>query len=143
MVTADNLKKIGVNVDLVISDWGSIVSRRSKMDPPDKGGWNIFHTGSGTASQANPMSSNTTPTTCKDAWFGWPCDADAEKLRQAFIRETDAGKQKVIAENLSKRLWENIPYLPIGQYQQPFLWRKNTSGWLKVNTVVFWNVEKS
>ncbi len=143
MVTAENLKKIGVNVDLVIADWGSIVTRRSKKEPPAQGGWNIFHTGSGTASQANPMSSNTTPTICGDAWFGWPCDDVAEKMRQAFIRETDPAKQKQIATDLHKRLWENIPYIPIGQYQQPFVWRKNTSGWLKVNTVVYWNVEKN
>ncbi len=143
MVTAENLKKIGVNVDLVIADWGSIVTRRSKKDPPAQGGWNIFHTGSGTASQANPMSSNTTPTICGDAWFGWPCDEVAEKMRQQFIRETDPAKQKQIAEDLHKRLWENIPYIPIGQYQQPFVWRKNVSGWLKTNTVVYWNVEKN
>jgi peptide/nickel transport system substrate-binding protein len=143
MVTAENLKKIGVNVDLVVADWGTIVTRRSKKDAPAQGGWNIFHTGSGTASQANPMSSNTTPTTCGDAWFGWPCDAEAEKLRQQFIRETDAAKQKEIATALHKRLWENIPYIPIGQYQQPFVWRKNVTGWLKTNTVVYWNVEKN
>ena len=143
MVTAENLKKIGVNVDLVIADWGSIVTRRSKKEPPAQGGWNIFHTGSGTASQANPMSSNTTPTTCGDAWFGWPCDEVAEKMRQQFIRETDPVKQKQIAEDLHKRLWENIPYIPIGQYQQPFVWRKNVTGWLKTNTVVYWNVEKN
>ncbi len=144
MVTAENLKKIGVNVELVIQDWGSIVTRRSKKDAPDKGGWNIFHTGSGTASQANPMSSNISTTNCDAAWFGWPCDGELEKLRQQFIRETDPAKQKQLAETLHKRLWEeNIPVLPNGQYQQPFLWRKNVTGILKANTVVYWNIEKN
>ena len=144
MVTAENLKKIGVNVELVIQDWGSIVTRRSKNDPPAQGGWNIFHTGSGTASQANPMSSNISPTTCEAAWFGWPCDREIEKVRQAFIREVDPAKQKQLAETLHKRLWEeNIPVLPVGQYQQPFLWRKNITGIMKANTVVYWNIEKN
>ena len=144
MVTAENLKKIGVNVELVIQDWGSIVTRRSKNDPPAQGGWNIFHTGSGTASQANPMSSNISPTTCEAAWFGWPCDKEIEKVRQAFIRETDPAKQKQLAETLHRRLWEeNIPVLPVGQYQQPFLWRKNITGIMKANTVVYWNIEKN
>ncbi len=144
LVTAENLKKIGVNVDLVIADWGSIVTRRSKNEPPAQGGWNIFHTGSGTASQANPMSSNISPTTCEAAWFGWPCDKEIEKVRQAFIREVDPAKQKQLAETLHKRLWEeNIPVLPVGQYQQPFLWRKNITGIMKANTVVYWNIEKN
>jgi len=43
-VTAANLKKIGINVDLQIMDWGSVISRRSKKESPEQGGWNIFHT---------------------------------------------------------------------------------------------------
>ena len=84
------------------------------------------------------------PTTCEAAWFGWPCDKEIEKVRQAFIRETDPAKQKQLAETLHKRLWEeNIPVLPVGQYQQPFLWRKNITGIMKANTVVYWNIEKN
>jgi hypothetical protein len=30
-----------------------------------------------------------------------------------------------------------------GQLKQPFLWRKNISGVLKANTLVFWNIEKN
>jgi peptide/nickel transport system substrate-binding protein len=32
-VTADNLKKIGVNVELAVSDWGTMVARRAKRTP--------------------------------------------------------------------------------------------------------------
>ena len=143
MVTAENLKKIGVNVELILQDWGSIVARRAKKDPPDTGGWTLFHTGQ-SASGAHPMTNITAATTCDAGWFGWPCDAEIEKVRQAFINETDPVKQKQLAETLHRRLWEeNIPLLPVGQYQQPFLWRKNVTGILKANTVVFWNIEKN
>jgi len=43
---------------------------------------------------------------------------------------------------MHRRLWEVIPYVPLGQLKQPFLWRKNISGVLKANTLVFWNIEK-
>ena len=43
-VTADNLRKIGVNLDIAVSDWGTMVARRAKKDPPGQGGWNLFHT---------------------------------------------------------------------------------------------------
>jgi peptide/nickel transport system substrate-binding protein len=33
-VTADNLCKIGVNVEPAVSDWGTMVARRAKKDPP-------------------------------------------------------------------------------------------------------------
>ncbi len=35
--------------------------------------------------------------------FGWPCDAEMEKLRDEFARETDPAKQKAIAEAVQVR----------------------------------------
>ena len=60
------------------------------------------------------------------------------------MRETDPAKQKQIAETLHKRLWNDvIPYIPVGQYDQPTIHRKNVTGLLKGGMVVWWNVEKS
>ena len=143
LVTASNLKKIGINVDLQIMEWGLVVGRRGKKEPPEQGGWNIFHTTAGGASQALPFANLGTNTACDAAWFGWPCDEAAEKLRQQFLRETDPAKQKQIAETMHKRLWEVLPYIPVGQYDQPTIHRKNVTGLLKGGMVVWWNIDKS
>jgi peptide/nickel transport system substrate-binding protein len=142
LVTEANLKKIGMNVELQMMDWGGVVTRRASKEVPAQGGWHLFHTGHGTATAASPLSSLVTPTSCDGAWFGWPCDEVAEKLRQQFIRETDSAKQQQIAETLHKRLWEIIPYVPVSQYDQPYPWRKNIKGVLKAPTIVWWNIEK-
>ena len=142
LVTADNLRKIGVNVDLQMAEWGNVIVQRGKKDAPPVG-WNIFHTTGGGTSQALPFVNNATATTCDAAWFGWPCDAEAEKLRQAFIRETDPVKQKAIAETLHKRLWEVLPYIPVGQFDQPMIYRKNISGFVTGGMAIWWNVEKN
>jgi len=143
LVTASNLKKIGINVDLQIMEWGLVVGRRGKKEPPDQGGWNIFHTTAGGASQALPFANLGTNTACDSSWFGWPCDETAEKLRQQFLRETDPAKQRQIAETMHKRLWEVLPYIPVGQYDQPTIHRKNVTGLLKGGMVVWWNIDKS
>ena len=144
LVTADRLKKIGVNVDLQMSDWGTVSARRAKKDPPDQGGWNLFHTSANGAQLASPLVSPSTIMTCDGKNFvGWPCDETEEGLRQEYIRETDPEKQKALVEAMHRRLWEVVPYVPLGQLKQPFLWRKNVSGVLKSNTLVFWNIEKS
>ena len=44
-VTADILKRVGMNVDYQATDWGSVVQRRSLTKPPAEGGWNLFVTG--------------------------------------------------------------------------------------------------
>jgi peptide/nickel transport system substrate-binding protein len=36
-----------------------------------------------------------------------------------------------------------LPYLPLGQFRQPFLWRTNIHGVLRANVLAFWNIEKS
>ena len=44
LVTAEALRKIGLNVDLQAMDWGTLITRRTSRKPIDKGGWSIFHT---------------------------------------------------------------------------------------------------
>ena len=41
------MREAGLNVDAQSMDWGSVVSRRAKKEPPAQGGWNIFVTTSG------------------------------------------------------------------------------------------------
>jgi len=43
-VTADLLKRLSMQVDLVTTDWGTVVARRASRKPPEEGGWNIFYT---------------------------------------------------------------------------------------------------
>jgi ABC-type transport system substrate-binding protein len=43
-VTADLLKKIGMTVDFVATDWGTVGQRRASKSPPGQGGWGMFHT---------------------------------------------------------------------------------------------------
>ena len=45
LVAADLLKKLGLTVEIVASDWGNLVIRRGSKAPIDKGGWNVFGTG--------------------------------------------------------------------------------------------------
>jgi peptide/nickel transport system substrate-binding protein len=54
LVTVDLLQKIGFNVDLQLTDWGSVATRRQKKDPPTQGGWNLFHTSANGAQLGSP-----------------------------------------------------------------------------------------
>ncbi|HTC10330.1 MAG TPA: ABC transporter substrate-binding protein [Acetobacteraceae bacterium] len=144
MLTADLLQKIGMNVDLQMMDWGTVTARRAKKDPPDKGGWNIFHTSANGAQLASPLTSPSTITTCDGKNFvGWPCDQTEEDMRMEYIRETDPVKQRALLEMMHTELWKSLPYVPLGQFKQPFVWRKNVTGVLKTNTLVYWNIEKT
>ena len=72
--------------------------------------------------------------------MSWPCDAQLEKLRDDFARETDPAKQKAIAEAVQVRVIEYTPEIPVGEYLQPAAMRKNVKGYLSSPVAVFWNV---
>jgi len=38
------LRRLGMNVQYVVSDWGTLVTRRASKAPPNQDGWNIFNT---------------------------------------------------------------------------------------------------
>ena len=143
LVTVDLLQKIGFKVDLQFSDWGSVATRRQKKDPPAQGGWNLFHTSANGAQLSSPLTSPSTITTCDGKNFpGWPCDQVEEDMRLRYIREPDAAKRMALLQDMHRRLWEIVPYLPLGQFVQPFLWRSNISGVLRSNVLAFWNISK-
>ena len=143
-VTANNMRKIGINVEIADSDWGTLVARRAKKDPPAQGGWNVFHTTSGGASVYSPLTNFTIDSGCgKTNWFGWPCDEEAEKLRYGYVTAPDEAARKAALVALHKRLWESIPTVLAGSYVTPYAARKSVRGILKSTPIVFWNVEKN
>jgi peptide/nickel transport system substrate-binding protein len=135
------MEKAGFKVDMQSMDWQSVVARRSKKDAPNAGGWNAFLTAWVAADVMNPVSTAYLNSSCDKALFGWPCDAELEKLRDDFARETDPAKQKAIAEAVQLRAIETTPEIPVGEYVQPVAMRKNVKGFVIAPAPVFWNIE--
>jgi peptide/nickel transport system substrate-binding protein len=77
-------------------------------------------------------------------WFGWPTDDKMEELRDKFVRATNADDQRKIAEDIQKRVMEEVTYIPAGQYEAPCVWRTSLKGVLDgPATPIFWNIEKT
>jgi len=137
------LERVGFKVDLQAMDWQTVVSRRARKDPPDKGGWNIFFTTTVTADADNPSGNAFTSGGCDKAWFGWPCDAELEKMRSDFAVETDDAKKKAIALAISDRVVDQAHYIVLGQYKSFGAYRKDRlEGWISGPVPVFWNISK-
>ena len=96
-VTKSLLEQGGFKVDMQAMDWQTVVARRAKKDPADKGGWSAFHTYAIAADILNPISANCMVANGDKAWFGWPNDPEMEKLRDAYSTETDPAKSKALA----------------------------------------------
>ena len=79
---------------------------------------------------------------CDKATFGWPCDPELEKLRDAYASESDPAKQKAIAEQVQLRVLDYPTLVPLGQFTTPTAIRTNVDGLLRTPSLALWNVEK-
>jgi peptide/nickel transport system substrate-binding protein len=143
LVTADLLQRLGMNVDLVATDWGSLVQRRASREPPERGGWSMFHTTSGGSDVAIPPVHLYLRANGPNAWFGWPQDDAIEQLRAAWLDAADAAESRRIGDALNRRVLEVMPYVPLGYYWQPSAWRRNLTGVYRSFTTVFWGIGKA
>ena len=142
LVLADSLKRIGVKVDVQPTDWNSVLTRRAVRKPPAEGGWNIFFTSGAGVSGGDPFT-NPASTACDKAWFGWPCDAEIERLRDAWTREVDPKKQREVLETVHRKLYEHGTWYTYGQWFTQIAFRSNLSGVHNSSVRYFWNVKKS
>ena len=140
LVTRELLSKIGVNVDLQAQDWASVIARRGKKDPPQAGGWNLMMATWISPDVMTPAVNAGLSGGCDKAWFGWYCSEQMESLRREWIRATDPAKRRHIAEQVQTLAYDEVPYVPWGQYTQPTAYRKNVKGVLTFPASLYWNV---
>lgn len=143
VVTAQLLRNAGFNVDLQAMDWQTLVGRRASMDPPAKGGWNIFFTNWEISEISSPMVSGMLSGRGDKGWFGWPEDAKMEELKEEYINATTPADQKAVAEKIQAHAMDVVTYVPLGEYGFPQGLRASVTGQLATPVPVFWNLSKS
>jgi peptide/nickel transport system substrate-binding protein len=141
-VTADLLKRLGMNVDLVATDWGTVLARRGSQKPPEEGGWNIFHTTAVAAEFMSPASHLALRGHGRAGWAGWFTDPKLEELRNNWFAADGEAAQKTIAAEMERQAFQTVPYVPVGTIQSPTAYRKAVKDILPGTAPVFWNLRK-
>lgn len=141
-VTADAMKKAGLNVEMQWSDWGTVVSRSAKQTAPEAGGWNIYVTGMPGVLAFSPNTNIFAYMPCdRSNLSGWPCDTEVEDLRARYAKAITAERPDIL-EQLQRRLAVVNPYRLLGQATQPVAYRATLSGVLNSPVVAYWNISK-
>ncbi|MGA7807435.1 ABC transporter substrate-binding protein [Bradyrhizobium sp.] len=145
IVAAQLLREAGFKVDVQATDWQTVVTRRNNQKPVSEGGWNMFFTNWVAADVMNPIVNFSIGGRGKNGgWFGWADDPKIEKLKDEFARTSSLDEQKKIAVEIQKEAYDQVLYIPLGQYLAPSAWRKSLSGVLDgPATPLWWNVDKS
>ena len=66
-----------------------------------------------------------------------------EKIVIDWVRATNDAKRKLLADEVQKVAFNEVPYVPWGEWLQPTALRKNVRDVVKFGAPVFWNVKLS
>ena len=84
-VAADMFGKVGMNVEYVATDWGTMLQRRNNRGPVDQGGWSCFATGWEGLDHMNPSNHYAIRGNGNEA-SAWPAGASARSWRRCGTR---------------------------------------------------------
>lgn len=142
LVCADQLQRCGFNVDIQSIDWASMTPRRSNRGPVDQGGWSVFCTVLVGSDLLNPGGHYVLRGQGAQGFFGWPDSPRIEALRQAWFDAPDEAAQKAICQDIQRQAMQDVPYYPLGQYEQATAYRTDLTGVLD-GFATFWNVRRA
>jgi len=129
VVAKSQLEEAGFKVDLQVSDWATVVSRRNKPEL-----WDAFTT----AFIFQPEPSVAAQVLCD--WPGWWCAPEKDQLLQALARESDVKKRQAIIEKLQTVFYADAARIKVGDYFRLDARRKEVQGYEPGPFMHFWNV---
>ena len=116
-VTHDLFLKLGLNSELVETDWGTVVQRRAKRDSVEHGGWSAFHTWWPGISIALPVANTLLRGQGETGWPGWFKDEKIEAMMGEWLAAPDAEAQKRIAHAINREAMEQVATIPLGLFK--------------------------
>ena len=143
LVTADLLKRLGLNVELATAEWGTTIKRLNMREPVEQGGWNIFTTVFASFDAINPATNRSLRAGgVMGSPPGWPTDEKIESLRAAWFSAGGEDRRRELADQIQQRAFAIALYLPTGQFLTRRAFRKNLDGVVDAPIPFLWNIEK-
>ncbi len=130
-VGSDMLRRIGMKVDEISTDWGTAVQRSVSHKPLDQGGWNMFAAFTSGLDMSTPATAQLLRGNGNGAYNGWPQLPKLEALRDAFLASEDKVAQIALAREIQAQALSDVPYLPLGSYFQPTAFKTDLHGMQK------------
>ena len=112
------------------------------QDAPERGGWNATVSWTAGSAQVNPAANNLIRGHGRRALFGWPTSPELERMRDEWFDLTEDAARAEIGRKMQAQAFQDVPYLPVGQYFQPWAYRRGINGVLK-GLPLFWNVQRA
>jgi peptide/nickel transport system substrate-binding protein len=142
-ITNDLFKKLGINVELQATDWGTVVQRRASKEPVEKGGWSVFHTWFTGTFILNPVLTAPYRGQGLNGWFGWYDNPRVEQLTRDWMMAKDMDARKKIAAQIQDENFQQVPTINLGQFQILTAYRNSLRDKLEYTGPLFWGVRRA
>ena len=140
----DQLRRAGMNVDVQEMEAVATLRRRQNQDAPDEGGWSAFFgLFDRSLPNTNPYGNIWIRADGLAAFDGWPTSPRIEALRAAWLDAGSLDEQRRICTELQMQLWQDVPYIPMGEYWQSTAYRKDLLDVLPGCFAVFYGVRRA
>jgi peptide/nickel transport system substrate-binding protein len=126
---APMLEEIGLNVEVLGVDWGTVVDRRT--DPDE---YEIFNTGFGFGPEP------TTVAFIPADWPGWWDSEAKETALQAVMEETEQEAREDLWDEFQQVFYDEVPVIKVGDFFALTIFRSELHGGLVAQEPRFWNV---
>jgi len=144
LIGTDQLRRAGMNIDFQEMDFGIVLRRWANQAAPDKGGWNLlFALMDRSIPNTNPYGNPWLRADGPDGFVGWPTSSQIEALRAAWLDASSLDEQRRICEELQMQVWQDVPYIPMGEYWQATAYRKDLLDVQPGCFAVFYGVRKA
>jgi peptide/nickel transport system substrate-binding protein len=141
-VGADLVRRLGFNADIVLTDWGTTVQRRTSREPVERGGWSMLFTSFASFDFVDPSAHFPLRGNGLQAWPGWPTIPRLEELRDAWFVAPDLAAQQSIAREIQMVAMDELPYVPVGSYLPITALRRNLTDRV-AGMQLFWGLRRT
>jgi len=141
-VSADLLRRLGINVDFQPMESGTMIARTASREPVEKGGWSLLHTSGSKLSMLNPALNSYIRGQGVKGWTGWYENPEIEALARQWIDNDDPAGQRGLYDQMQPILSDDPPFLPLGQYGVSTARRADITGILDGSGSYPWNVRR-
>ena len=143
-ITFDLLsRKLGMNVELQETDWGTVLTKRTNRGPVDQGGWSIFHTWWNGAAVSLPATNSFVRAQGASGWFGWYTNPTIETLTGAWLEAPDDAARQKLAMDVQMAAFADVPTVPLGQFFIRTALRSDLTGLVEAPAAVPWGLRRA
>ncbi len=143
LLTHDLLKRMGMNVELVETDWGSVTTRITNRAPIASGGWSLYHAWTSGLSISTPPINGPIRGLPGAGWPGWYESAPMEALTREWLDATKDLDRDRVAMEMQNLALSDLPSIPLGQFFIRTAYRRSLTGVLQAPRPLPWNVRRA